>query len=371
MASLDTNWTRRQVLKAGGVSGLALYLAACGSGSGDGGGDNENVTLNWLTWGGAYLHNDPNQIAQVRAKTGIGARPQLISDNTEAYLKLRTSPDQVDAVTGDGLWLTKFGKENLISGFDLDGVSSSSQLYDVAKSIDFFTDGSNSWAYPQNWSTVPIYYNPKYVSPAPTGWDAFTDPKYRKKIVMENQPTAVLAYGGCATGAKDPFDMTPDELSKAKDWLQAVKPNILKLAGQGEEIVRSLTSGEAWLASADLGYDVLVKDAGGPQIDTVVPSEGTVGWVGGVSIAKDADVDAVTRWLGAMQQAPYVAQNFLTNGAPWFNEKAYKLLVDQGKKERADRLMYNQPEMAFKATLKGPSKDPQAYVDAFNEVIGA
>ena len=30
-----------------------------------------------------------------------------------------------------------------------------------------------------------------------------------------------------------------------------------------------------------------------------------------------------------MQQAPWIAKNFLTNGRPLFNEKAYKMLVNQ------------------------------------------
>jgi spermidine/putrescine-binding protein len=367
-AGFEYRSTRRQVLKAGGVGSLALYLGACGASGGSG---KRSTTLNWLTWGGAYLHNDPNQLADVRKATGINARPQLISDNTEVYLKLRTSPDQVDIATGDALWLTKFGKEDLITSFDLADIGASKQLYPAARSIDFFADGSKTWAYPQNWSTVPIYYNPKHVSPAPTSWDVFTDPKYRKRIVMENQPSAVMAYGACATGAKDPFNMTPQELSRAKEWLKAVKPNILTLAGQGEEIVRALTSEQAWLASADLGFDVLVKDAGGPEIKVAEPSEGTVGWVGGIVIGRKADPDAVLQWLNAMEQGRYPAQNFLVNGAPWFNERSYKILVDQGKKERADRFYFNEPERAFKATLKGPSKDPQAVVDAFNEVIGA
>ena len=39
--------------------------------------------------------------------------------------------------------------------------------------------------------------------------------------------------------------------------------------------------------------------------------------------------------MNAMEQAPWIAQNFLANGRPLFNEKAYKILVNQGHKERA------------------------------------
>jgi hypothetical protein len=75
--------------------------------------------------------------------------------------------------------------------------------------------------------------------------------------------------------------------------------------------------------------------------------------------------------MNAMAQPKWIAQNFIVNGRPLFNEQAYKLLVNQGYKERADLLYYNQPERALKMTLKGPSGNNQAYIDAFNQVFGA
>ena len=51
-------------------------------------------------------------------------------------------------------------------------------------------------------------------------------------------------------------------------------------------------------------------------------------------------------------------------------KKAYKILVNQGHKDRADRFFYNQPERPISMTLKGPSGTIEAYIDAFNEAFG-
>jgi hypothetical protein len=75
-------------------------------------------------------------------------------------------------------------------------------------------------------------------------------------------------------------------------------------------------------------------------------------------------------FINTMEQAPWIAKNFLANGRPLFNEKAYKILVNTGHKERADRFFYSDPERPLKMTLKGPSGNAQAYIDAFNEVMG-
>jgi hypothetical protein len=88
-------------------------------------------------------------------------------------------------------------------------------------------------------------------------------------------------------------------------------------------------------------------------------------------VSASENKEAFPEFLDKAERAEYIAQNFLKNGRPLFNEKAYKLLVDQGHKERADQFLYNDPEAAAKMTLKGPSGYEQAYVDAFNEVFGA
>jgi spermidine/putrescine-binding protein len=324
-----------------------------------------------MTWADHYVE-DPNQLSEVRSKTKVGARPQLFSDNSEAYLKLQQSPEQLDVVSGDSLWIAKYGAEDMITSFDLDDVPASSQLYPVAKDVDFWKDGSNYWGYPFGWSSILIFYNPKRVSPAPTSWEVLTDPKYKGRITMENQPTELMAFSGAATGAKEPYDMTPEEIDRAKEFLRTVKPNILKLVAQNTEAVAALTNEEAWISTGNLGYDVRVKESGGPEIKAIIPSEGTVGWADCESMVAVSDKhDATLRWLDAMEQAEYIAQNFLANGRPLFNEKAYKLLVDQGQQERADRFLYNKPEQAFEMTLKGPAADTQTYIDAVNEIFGA
>ena len=81
--------------------------------------------------------------------------------------------------------------------------------------------------------------------------------------------------------------------------------------------------------------------------------------------------DVFEKFINTTEQAPWIAKNFLTNGRPLFNERAYKILVNQGHGDRARRLLYNRPDLALKMTIKGPAGNEQAYVDAFNEVFGA
>jgi spermidine/putrescine-binding protein len=225
--------------------------------------------------------------------------------------------------------------------------------------------------YPFSWSTVQIYYNPKYVTVKPDSWHALLDKKYAGKISLENIPTDVMAIAGRATGSKSPYSMTAAEISKAKDFLKAFKPNVLKLASQNNEVVRALADGSAWIGITNLGTDDRVKDAGGPTVLTAYPKEGTIGFIDSEQIVvKSKNHDAFFKFENQMQQAPWIAKNFLTNGRPLFNERSYKILVNTGHGDRARRQYYNKPENALKMTIKGPAGNEQAYVDAFNEVFG-
>ncbi len=372
----DERMSRGRVLRLGALGAVGVIAAGCGGSSKKAGGtgsaigkSDKAVTLNWLTWSDHYAND---QLAAVKQQTNEQGRPQLFSDNADAYLKIKQTGSQFDIVSGDALWVPKYNKDGLTESFDLSSLPVSSQLYSIARDFSFWKDGSNYMGYPFSWSTVQIYYNPKYVKTIPDSWHAILDKKYKGKIALENIPVDMMAIGGKATGVKDPYSMSTAEIADAKGWLKEFKPNVLKLAAQNNEVVRALADGSAWIGITNLGTDDRVKDAGGPLVKPAYPQEGTIGFIDSEQmVVKSKNRDAFPRFINAMQQASYIAQNFITNGRPLFNEKAYKMLVNQGHGDRAQRLLYNQPDKALKMTLKGPSGSVQAYVDAFNEVFGA
>lgn len=375
MEHLERPITRRGLLKAGAVSAAGLYAAGTLGRAGRAAGATRvsagGVTMNWLTWSDHFL-TKPNQLGNVKKLTGVTGRPQLFSDDSDSYVKVKAGGGGWDMSSEDALWVPKFYNEGLIVAFDIKSFPVSKQLYSAALDVPFWKAGSNQMGYPFGWSSLQIYYNPKYVKTKPDSYHALLNKSYKKKIVLENQPTDLMAMSGLATGAKKPYGMTKGEIASAKAFLKELKPNVLKLVSQNTEVVRALTDGTAWLTIENIGMDARVKDAGGPTILVADAKEGSYGWMDAEMLLKESKNQAsFEKFINAMEQAPYIAQNFLTNGRPLFNEKAYKILVNNGHKERADKFFYNKPERPLGMTLKGPSSNAQAYLDAFNEVFGA
>ena len=324
--------------------------------------------FNWMTWGDHFL---PAQLEEMSSKFQVQANPTLFSDNSEALLKLQqVGGKQLDMVSGDALWVPKYYDEGLIETLDLADFPASQELYSLAREFPFWQKDNGYLTYPFGWSPIVLAYNPKYIKSAPTSWEVLFDPELKGRVVLPMQPLDVMAYMGKATRAKEPYNMTPDELAKAKQALKDLQPNILKYAEQSTEQVTLMANESVWICDQNLGIEDRVKDAGGPEIKSFIPKEGTIGWMDGEMIAKGAvNRDVARSWLKNAESAEWIAQNFLEYGRPLFNEKAYKLLVDQGHQERADKYLYNQPEIAATMTLKGPAPRIEEYINAFNEAI--
>ena len=176
------------------------------------------VTLNWLTWSDHYFSNQlqkvKGQIGVARSLAAVHRRLGLVHQGEGA------AAARWDISSEDALWVPKFYKEGLIVPFDIKSFPVSKQLYSVALNVPFWKAGSNQMGYPFGWSSLQIYYNPKYVTTKPDSYHALLDPKYKKKIVLENQPTDLMAMAGLATGAKKPYWMTTAEIARAKAFLK-------------------------------------------------------------------------------------------------------------------------------------------------------
>ena len=374
MSEHEAGFTRRDLLKGGAIGAAGLYLGGAGSALAARLGPDtalraDAVTLNWLTW---FDHYFPQQLAVTKKRIGIGARTKLAPSDSQIYTTIRQTGSQFDISAADALWVPKMHKDGLTQSFDLSSIAASKQLYSVARNFAIWKDGSNYMAFPNGWSTIQTYYNPKHVKTKPDSYDALLDPKYKKKIVYEDSPENFVGFAGLATGAKNPYDQTLSELARSKAWLKKLKPNILKIVQQNFETVNALKDESAWIGLGNLGVELRVKAAGGPLIKVAYPKEGLLGWFDGEQMVKASKhKDLFAKFMNSVEgQTAFAAKNFIKNGRPMFNEKAYKLLVNQGYKHRADLFHYNEPERILKSHLQGPSRNPQATTQTFTEVFG-
>jgi len=371
MTVLDQAHSRRRFLQLTGAVGataaLGGVLQACNV---IGGGAATTGTFNWMTWGDHWIQS---QLDKIATDTKISTAISELSGNAEGYAKLKEVKGQLDKMSADAMWVPNaYAKDGLIEPFDINELKVSTQLYSFAREFPYWQSSEGYMAYPFGWSPIMIYYDPANVSGDPTDWQVLLDPKYKGRVVVEHQPEEIVAYMARAAGFDKPYDLTDDQLTTVKGYLEKLKPNILKFAQQATDSVAAMVSGEAWLITGNLGNEDRVKDGGGPEIKGYVPKEGTVGWHDGEMIVKEGANKALIKpFLEQSQQAELIAENFLANGRPLFNEKAYGLLKDQGKQDQADRYLYSKaPDVLPTMVLKGPGTSTDKSIQLFNEVFG-
>src|SRR2546428_7762421 len=144
MDQADRPMTRERLLRQGaaGAVGLAVGggLAKRALAAELGG-----TTLNWLTWSDHYFSS---QLQKVKKTTQIAGRVQLISDDSDAYIRVKRGGAHWDISSEDALWVPKFYKEGLIEPFDLSEIAASKQLYSVARQAPFWKAGSEQMGDP-------------------------------------------------------------------------------------------------------------------------------------------------------------------------------------------------------------------------------
>jgi spermidine/putrescine-binding protein len=367
MSAIDYRLSRRRFLKASAAVGATVSLggvaAACNVIGQQGG------TFNWMTWSDHYYDE---QLKAIEASDKITSSITELAGNAEGFAKLKEVKGQLDMISGDALWVPAYHDEGLIEPMSINDLKVSSQLYPLAREFDIWTVSGGYLGYPFGWSPIQIFYNPKFVDPAPDSWEVLLDPKYKGRVIVENQPEEIVAYMGKASGVADPYNMTDDQLTTVKGLLEQLKPNLVRFAQQATDTVSALTTEEAYLATGNLGNEDRVKDAGGPEIKGYIPKEGTVGWMDAeMLVVGGANRSLLLPFLEKAEQAEHIAENFIRYGRPLFNEQAYKILVDKGQGDRADRYLYNKPETVDTMTLKGPGLSTEKSIQLFNEVFGA
>jgi spermidine/putrescine transport system substrate-binding protein len=316
---LARSLTRRQLLAYGTKIGIAAptmaaILAACGKKSsasssavsgGSGGSSSpaavtgQMVLLNYVGWIGK------NEVTAFEA-ANTGASVKLAPDNSSSIggkvQIIKNNSSQYDATLGDESFVGQAVLADIIEDVDFGNIPN------IEKVSQNFRE-AYPHGIPTDYGKVGIGYRKDLVSESIAGWADFWSlaPKYSGKVTMidldrDTMGAALksLGYSGNSTNA--------DEIAKAKDALIQIKPDLLAL--KYYNVAAPLVNGTAVMSLA-WDFDVALNQRKEPNIQWVLPEEGTVayleGWVAVKGTTNKALVEAFMNWhLDPQQYADFV-----------------------------------------------------------------
>lgn len=293
-------------------------LTACGSSSGENG---EVIVYNW----GEYV--DPDTLALFEEETGIKVIYDEFETNEVMYPKVEAGASAYDVVCPSDYMIRKMIDNDLLSEINWDSIPNAKenigqQYWSQSQSFD----PENKYSVPYCWGTVGILYNKTMVDDPVDSWSILWDDKYKDSILMQDSVRDAfmvsLKLKGYSMNSTDPA-----ELEEAKNALVEQKP--LVQAYVIDQVRDKMIGNEAALGVIYSG-EALYTQHENPDLEYVIPKEGTNVWIDSWVIPKNApNKENAEAFINFMCRPDIALMNFdyITYSTP--NEGAQELIEDE------------------------------------------
>ena len=258
----------------------SLVSAALCAGMLCGCGAEQKPTLRVYNWGD-YIGD--GVISKFEQQFDVNVVYETFDQNEDLYTKLKTTGSSYDVIIPSDYMISKMVNEDMLAQINKDNVPNLSLIDSTFKNLSF--DPDNTYSVPYMWGTVGIIYNKTLTDTEIDSWDDLWDERYSGKIFMNDSVRDSIGLTLISLGYS-PNTTSEDELEQARKKLTEQKP--LVLAYVGDEVKDKMIAGEGALAVVYSG-DAMNMIAQNPDLDYVIPKEGSNVWFDGMCIPKNAE----------------------------------------------------------------------------------
>lgn len=287
----------------------------------------QKVSINVYNWG-EYISNGSDDSLDVNKAfeelTGIKVNYTNFATNEELYAKLRTGGASYDIIVPSDYMIGRMISEDMLLPINFDNVPNFQHTNEEFRNQPY--DPENKYSIPYTWGTVGIVYNTTMVDEEITSWDILWNPNYMGDILMFSNPRDAFGIAQKMLGlSQNPS--TEEELRAATNLLKEQK--YLVQAYVMDEIFDKMTGGEAALAPYYAG-DALTMIDDNPDLDFVVPNEGTNRFLDAICIPKGAkNQEAAEMYINFLCEPDVAAANIDYIGYSTPNIAAFELLDEE------------------------------------------
>ena len=296
----------------------AALLSGCGSAN-----KYPNGKVYVYNWG-EYI--DPETLDMFEKETGIQVIYDEFDTNETMYPKVEAGASNYDVVCPSDYMIQKMIDNDLLQELNWDNIPNAkanigAQYYEQSEAFD----PGNRYAVPYCWGTVGILYNKTMVDEPVTSWSILWDEKYADSILMQDSVRDLFMVGLKSLGYS--MNSTDEkELNEAKDLLIQQKP--LVQAYVIDQVRDKMIGNEAALGVIYSGEAIFTQREN-PDLEYVIPKEGTNVWIDGWVIPKNAEnVESAEPFIDFVCRGAIALLNFdyITYSTP--NTAAQALIED-------------------------------------------
>lgn len=293
--------TRGSFLKRAAVLGVTVsaagtLVAACGgSDSNDSSAVTSGTTLEDLGPLGGQIqiltyagYEGGDAIKPFLNQNGITAKTTFINNQDDVTTRLRSPAGRTaDASQLGYAQLDIYRQLGAFMPLQKDWLSNIDAV--ESRFIDLVEDeDGNLTTMPFVWGSLGCNYRPDMMDPIES-WRDLTEPRFKDKIAMIDDPVSTVQTGALAIGVEEPGVMTKDELAETTDFLKQVKANARTVAAGYGDIADLLVAGDVWCSFQGWNaVQAFAADKGG-KVLTAYPKEKSVGFIDTFGVPAEAD----------------------------------------------------------------------------------
>ncbi len=277
-----TPLSRRRLLQAAGGAALAASALRPATGRAQDGG-----TLNIMCWQG---YDGPNANKAFLEQTGATINATYLGSNDEIFATLRAGGlGEIDLVTPYHGYVKNLFEAGLLQEIDYSRLPNTADYIPLFLKPGWNTFDGKTYSAPFVWGTGPMIYNTEFIPDAPKEWMDVMLPEYTGKVVMTDDALGHYLIWNQVTGAKDPTQVTQEELDKTTQLLIEIKTKQARAFSPNMgDMADIMARGEAWLST--IGWEAIpaFPVAAGASLKYTHPAPGDFTFVDSYCLVKDA-----------------------------------------------------------------------------------
>ncbi|NPT43480.1 extracellular solute-binding protein [Paraburkholderia sp. 1N] len=287
---------RRKFLSSS--AGIAL-AATAGMASGIGSARAATKELRLLTWEG---YADQVWVSEFEKAHNVSVKVSYTGSVDEIFAKmLATKGGDYDVIAIETSSYKRLVQQKLLQPLNLGLLPNRMNLSPAFTGVQSIVFNGGTYAAPFAWGSIPLIYDRKVFSKAPTSWSVFWDKKYAGRMIAMDDATNAIVTTALLLHVKDPFNMTAADFSAVKEKLLEQKKNVLTYYAGFDDGVSIMAQG---------GVDFMMS-MGEPQVQMLqkkgvdaalcIPNEGAIGWIDCWTVSAGArDTNLAHAWINFM-----------------------------------------------------------------------
>ena len=327
---------RREFIKGILALGGTIILPGTSGCSPRGG---KNRTLNFYNYSN-YI--SPETIPDFESDYNSRVNVDYYSKQEILFAKIKIGVTGYDVIIATDNILRRFMRHGLLLPMKPEKIPNLSGLMEIFKSPPY--DPGHKWSVPYLWGTTVIAYNRRYVKEPVNSWEILWNPKYKGKISMLDEKRDLI---GCTLKmlGYPGNDTNHSHLERAKKKLIEQRPLVKKYTSDTYQ--DELVTNETWLCQGWSG-DIIQAMRSNPDIDFVIPREGSFIWVDNCCIPTGAEnPDLAREFINYLSTPRMGMKNAEFTGYPTPLKTSYNLMKKVNPAMACDSRIYP-PEETMK-----------------------